>query len=287
MEYAVELKNVTKKFKEKTVFENLNINIEKDKIYALLGRNGVGKTTLMNIITTRYLPNEGEVNVLGEKAFENEKVLGEICFMKDKTEAFRGKKVKDIFKLGKIFYDNWDEDFKEKLLKEFEINEKDRYENLSKGKQSAVAIIIGLASRCKVTMLDEIYTGLDAVVRKKFYKILLEDYMENPRTFIISTHLIGEMSNIFSNVIIMGEKKLLVNEDIESLRKKVLEFTAGEELEKILEGKNILKSSQFGGQKKMIVFDDFTKEELNRYKENNISIKTLSLQDIFIALTEK
>lgn len=287
MEYAVELKNVTKKFKEKTVFENLNINIEKDKIYALLGRNGVGKTTLMNIITTRYLPNEGEVNVLGEKAFENEKVLGEICFMKDKTEAFRGKKVKDIFKLGKIFYDNWDEDFKENLLKEFEINEKDRYENLSKGKQSAVAIIIGLASRCKVTMLDEIYTGLDAVVRKKFYKILLEDYMENPRTFIISTHLIGEMSNIFSNVIIMGEKKLLVNEDIESLRKKVLEFTAGEELEKILEGKNILKSSQFGGQKKMIVFDDFTKEELNRYKENNISIKTLSLQDIFIALTEK
>ena len=246
MEYAVELKNVTKKFKEKTVFEDLNLNIEKDKIYALLGRNGVGKTTLMNIITTRYLPNEGEVNVLGEKAFENENVLGEICFMKDKTEAFIGKKVKDIFKLGKIFYDNWDEDFKENLLKEFEINEKDRYENLSKGKQSAVAIIIGLASRCKVTMLDEIYTGLDAVVRKKFYKILLEDYMENPRTFIISTHLIGEMSNIFSNVIIMGEKKLLVNEDIESLRKKVLEFTAGEELEKILEGKNILKSSQFG-----------------------------------------
>lgn len=287
MEYAVELKNVTKKFKEKIVFENLNLNVEKDKIYALLGRNGVGKTTLMNIITTRYLPNEGEVNVLGEKAFENEKVLGEICFMKDKTEAFIGKKVKDIFKLGKIFYDNWDEDFKEKLLKEFEINEKDRYENLSKGKQSAVAIIIGLASRCKVTMLDEIYTGLDAVVRKKFYKILLEDYMENPRTFIISTHLIGEMSNIFSNVIIMGEKKLLVNEDIESLRKKVLEFTAGEELEKILEGKNILKSSQFGGQKKIIAFDDFTKEELNRYKENNISIKTLSLQDIFIALTEK
>ena len=287
MEYAIELKNVTKKFKDKIVFENLNLNIEKDKIYALLGRNGVGKTTLMNIITTRYLTNEGEVNVLGEKAFENENVLGEICFMKDKTEAFRGKKVKDIFKLGKIFYDNWDEDFKEKLLKEFEINEKDRYENLSKGKQSAVAIIIGFASRCKVRMLDEIYTGLDAVVRKKFYKILLEDYMENPRTFIISTHLIGEMSKIFSNVIIMGEKKLLVNEDIESLRKKVLEFTAGEELEKILEGKNILKSSQFGGQKKMIVFDDFTKEELNRYKENNISIKTLSLQDIFIALTEK
>lgn len=287
MEYAIELKNVTKKFKEKIVFENLNLNVEKDKIYALLGRNGVGKTTLMNIITTKYLPNEGEVNVLGEKAFENENVLGEICFMKDKTEAFIGKKVKDIFKLGKIFYDNWDEDFKEKLLKEFEINEKDRYENLSKGKQSAVAIIIGLASRCKVTMLDEIYTGLDAVVRKKFYKILLEDYMENPRTFIISTHLIGEMSNIFSNVIIMGEKKLLVNEDIESLRKKVLEFTAGEELEKILEGKNILKSSQFGGQKKIIAFDDFTKEELNRYKENNISIKTLSLQDIFIALTEK
>ena len=287
MEYAVELKNVTKKFKEKIVFENLNLNIEQDKIYALLGRNGVGKTTLMNIITTKYLPNEGEVNLLGEKAFENENVLGEICFMKDKTEAVIGKKVKDIFKLGKIFYDNWDEDFKEKLLKEFEINEKDRYENLSKGKQSAVAIIIGLASRCKVTMLDEIYTGLDAVVRKKFYKILLEDYMENPRTFIISTHLIGEMSNIFSNVIIMGEKKLLVNEDIESLRKKVLEFTAGEELEKILEGKNILKSSQFGGQKKIIAFDDFTKEELNRYKENNISIKTLSLQDIFIALTEK
>lgn len=287
MEYAVEIKNMYKSFKEKEVFEDFNLSLEKNKIYALLGRNGVGKTTLMNIITTRYLPEKGEVNILGEKAFENENVLGKICFMKDKNEAFMGRKVKEMFRLGKVFYDNWDEEFKNKLCEVFQINDNDKYSNLSKGKQSAVSIIIALASRCEVTMLDEIYTGLDPVARKNFYNILLEDYIENPRTYIISTHLIGEMSNIFSHVIIIGENKLLVNEEVETLKTKILEFTGGDELEKVLEGKNILRNSKFGGQRKVIAFDNFSSSDLSKYRENNISIKTLSLQDIFIALTEK
>ena len=93
---AIECREVTKKFQNVTALSNFTCKLESGKIYALLGRNGAGKTTLMNCICTKYIPNSGEVLVLEEPAYENEKVLDEICFMSDEIPAFELKKATKI-----------------------------------------------------------------------------------------------------------------------------------------------------------------------------------------------
>ena len=96
MNYVMETQNLSKKYQNVTVVDHVNLHIPKGKIYGLLGRNGAGKTTLLNCLCTKYLPDCGEIKILEEKAYENEKVLSEICFLSDYLDAFTTKKVNNI-----------------------------------------------------------------------------------------------------------------------------------------------------------------------------------------------
>ncbi|BBF45482.1 ABC transporter, ATP-binding protein [Lachnospiraceae bacterium KM106-2] len=282
---AVECKKVKKQFKEKTVFEELNLKIEAGKIYGLLGRNGSGKTTLMNLITTKYLPTEGEIEVFGEPVYENENVLRKICFMSDYMPAFLNSSVKNLLKDAAAFYDNWDQAYAEKLLQLFQIEKKESYNVLSKGKKTCIGIIIGMASNCELTIFDEIYSGLDAVARQQFYDLILEDYMEKQRTFILSTHLISEMGNLFSDLILIDQGKVLIQGEVEELRTRIYAFSAKPELLEKMNPHTVLKKESFGGTEKRILNGTFTSEELSEYQLQGIKVESLSLQDIFITLT--
>ena len=274
---AVECKNVTKKFKdenlqEKVALDNVSFKMKENKIYALLGRNGAGKTTLLNCLCTKYLPDTGEIYVLGEKVYENEKVLKQICFMSDNLASFEIKNVKKILQFASTFYENWDENFMERLLEFFEIDKGTLYNALSKGQKTVIGIIIGLCSNCKVVFLDEIYSGLDAVARKNFYNILLEAYENNPRTFVLSTHLIEEMTGLFTDVIIMDKGKILLNEDMEVIHQKSYKCVGRTDLEGILKGKNVIGKTQIGATTEYAVYDEFTAEEMKRLKDNNFTV---------------
>ena len=114
-------------------------------------------------------------------------------------------KVRDYLKAAATYYPHWDEAYAQRLVQRFGLETKKRVSKLSKGMLSMVTIILALASRAPVTILDEPVAGLDVVAREDFYKLLLEDYTETGRTFIISTHIIEEAANVFEKVIIMKE----------------------------------------------------------------------------------
>ena len=267
---AVECKDVTKSFGENVVLDHVSFQLETGNIYALLGRNGAGKTTLMNCLCTKYLPDSGEIHILEEEAYENEKVLNQICFMSDQMDVFELKKVKNILFYASTFYEQWNEELMKRLLDFFEISEKKIYGELSKGQQTVIGIIIGLCSGCEIVLLDEIYSGLDAVARQNFYEILLEEQEKQPRTFILSTHLIEEMTGLFTNVVMLDKGKILLNEDME-----------------VLAGKNILYKKQMGTITEYDIYDVITLAEKKELEETGFTISPLSLQELFIAFTQE
>lgn len=285
---AVKCENISKSFDEdKKVLDDVNLELETGKIYALLGRNGAGKTTLMNCLCTKYLPDSGDVYLLGEKAYENEKVLNEICFMSDFIDVFEVKKVNAILKFASTFYEKWDEKLMNRLLDFFEIDVKLMYSALSKGQKTIIGMIIGLCCGCEIVLLDEIYSGMDAVSRKSFYEILMSEQEKNPRTFILSTHLIEEMSGVFTDVVILHKGKVLLQEEMELLHEKAVKCIGRTDKESLLNEKNVIAKKEMGVVAEYDIYDELTVEEQKKLTEEGFVFETLSLQELFIALTDE
>ncbi len=284
---AIECKDVTKCFGDNVVLDHVSFRLETGNIYALLGRNGAGKTTLMNCLCTKYLPDSGEIRILEEEAYENEHVLNQMCFMSDQMDVFELKKVKNILFYASTFYEQWDEKLMNRLLDFFEISEKKLYGELSKGQQTMIGIIIGLCSGCEIVLLDEIYSGLDAVARQNFYEILLEEQEKKPRTFILSTHLIEEMTGLFTNVLMLDKGKILLNEDMEVVYSKSFKCVGRTGNENLLAGKNVLCQRQMGTIAEYDIYDVITLAEKKELEEKGFTISPLSLQELFTAFTQE
>ncbi|WP_159436140.1 ATP-binding cassette domain-containing protein [Anaerosalibacter sp. Marseille-P3206] len=284
----LEIKNLNKAYGKTQVLKDVNITIEDNKIYGLLGRNGVGKTTLLNIISSQILRHSGEVLLDNEDVFENAKAMEQICFVKDRGIAFEENKIKELFKMAKFIYKDWDDEYKNYLVKEFNLNTNKKYEKLSRGYQTIVGLIIGLASRSRITIFDEPSLGLDAAFRYKFYNLLLEDYEKNPRTIIISTHLIDEVNNLFEEIIILSEGKVMLKEETDFLMESAYFLSGKEEnLLEIINTKKIISREEFGTTVILGIFDNLSEDEIQDLKNKGIEISQIPLQKLFVYLTEQ
>ena len=237
------------------------------------------------MLCTKYIPNEGEVLLFGEPAYENEKQLKNICFMSDHMPAFDGFTVKKILAYAKAFYESFDYELCQRLLKLYEVKSEMLYAALSKGRQTAFSMIIGLCSNCGIVLFDEIYSGLDAVARQQFYEILMEQQEKNPRTYILSTHLIEEMSGLFTDVIIIDRGKLILTSSMEDLRSRTFKCTGREEAGEILSGKNILDIKRMGPMAQYLVYDELSVEDKEKLLYNHVTVEAMTLQEFFVAVT--
>jgi ABC-2 type transport system ATP-binding protein len=218
MTTVVEVNGLTKKFGKFTAVDDVSMRIEENTIYGLLGRNGAGKTTMMQLLTGQQFASAGTIRVFGESPVENAAVLGNICFIKESQAYPEDFKPKHVFASAPWFFQNWDTDFAERLIADFRVPLNRRIKKLSRGQLSAVGVIVGLASRAPLTFFDEPYLGLDAVARQIFYDRLLEDFGEHPRTVILSTHLIDEVSALLEHVIVINDGKIIIDESADALR---------------------------------------------------------------------
>lgn len=214
---GIEVKNLTKRFGDVTALDNVSFCFEENKIYGLLGRNGAGKSTLLNLITDRIFSDSGAVLIDGITTKEDDRVLGKIYLMSEKTYYPEKMKVKEAFHWSKVFYPNFDEEYAVKLAKRFELNINKPVKSLSTGYTSIFKIVIALSVNAPYILLDEPVLGLDANHRDLFYRILIERYSENPCTIVISTHLIEEVSNVIEDIIIIKQGKIIKNESREEL----------------------------------------------------------------------
>lgn len=283
----LEIKDLNKSYGKTKVLTDINLTIEENKIYGLLGRNGVGKTTLLKLMSGQLIRNSGEIKLGGEEIFENQKVIEDICLVREFNSSTKEIKVKNILRAARGLYRNWDNDYEDFLIKEFGLNTKKKLIKLSTGNQTIVGLIIGLASKTRITMFDEPTLGLDAAMRYKFYNLLLDDYEKNPRTVIISTHLIDEVTNLFEEVIILNDEKIALKDKVDSLTKKSYFLSGREEaINPIIKDKKVIHSEEFGSTKIVGIYGELTEEEIQKIKMNNIEISKIPLQKLFIYLTE-
>jgi ABC-2 type transport system ATP-binding protein len=218
MTTVVEVTGLSKRFGRFTAVDDVSFRVEENTIYRLLGRNGAGKTTMMQLLTGQQFASAGTIEVFGESPVENASVLGNICFIKESQSYPDDFKPKHVFESAPWFFQNWDAEFAKRLILEFRVPVNRRIKKLSRGQLSAVGVIVGLASRAPLTFFDEPYLGLDAVARQTFYDRLLEDFGEHPRTVILSTHLIDEVSALLEHVLVIDDGKLIIDESADTLR---------------------------------------------------------------------
>lgn len=282
---TVELDKVKKSFGNALVIDDIDLKLEDGKTYALLGRNGSGKTTLMNLMCTKYLPDSGEIKLMDEVAYENDRVLSDICFMKDFVPAFEDMKVSAIFKYAEKFYARWNKKLEEKLTRQFGLEVKKVYGFLSKGQQTAVGLIVGLCSNTRILLLDEIYSGLDAVARKELYTIIMEEQERYTRTMVLSSHLIEEMTNLFSDVIILHDGKIILNDSLDTVQTKARKLTGRKDAEDILSSKNVLGRSAVGTMSEIYLYDDLSDSELTELSGRGYKVASMNLQELFTAMT--
>lgn len=283
----LEIKNLNKSYGKTKVLTDISMELEDNKIYGLLGRNGVGKTTLLNIIANQIKSDSGSLKFNGEEIFENAKAVEDICLVREKGISIDEIKVKRIFTIARLLYKDWDEEYKEELVKEFKLNVKKKYHKLSRGNQTIVGLIIGLASNAKLTIFDEPSLGLDAAFRYKFYNILMKDVSKQPRTVIISTHLIDEVTNLFEEVIILKDERVFIKDEVSNLMEKGY-FLNGKEVNimPLIKDKNIIYKEEFGSSVIVSIFDTFTPQERQKLQDNNIEMSSIPLQKLFVYLTE-
>ncbi len=279
---SIEIKNVSKSFGNIKALDDISLEFKENKIYGLFGRNGAGKSTLLNIISNRIFANSGEVLIDGENAVENDRAQGEIFLMSEAMLYPESMKIKDAFRFTKEFYDDFDVDYANRLSEQFGLKTNKKTKGLSTGYKSIFKIIVALATNVKYLIFDEPILGLDASHRDLFYKLLIENYDKNPRTIIISTHLIEEISTIVEDVVIIKDGKLIKQQSCEELLNMGLTVTGAEALvNEFAKDKNIIGSDTLGNYKSIYMLGNIDKNNI----PSGLEISKLDLQKLFIQLT--
>ncbi len=281
--------DIVKTYGKKEVLHKIDLEIEPGKIYGLIGRNGAGKTTLMSILTAQNPASSGTVTYNGMPVWENQEALDHLCFSRELNPLVgwgsNNLRAKDYFKTAATFYPKWDKELAKRLIKDFELDVKKRVNKMSKGMMSMVTIIIALASKADITILDEPVAGLDVVARDCFYKELLADYAETGRTFIISTHIIEEAADLFEETIILKDGSLLLKENTQDLLDRAFHVSGkAEDVDAATAGLNTYHPESFGRSKGITVLLEPGQEIATGY---DVSIQPVSLQNLFVALCGK
>jgi ABC-2 type transport system ATP-binding protein len=286
MTNVVEVKGLTKAYGQVKAVDGVSFTVEANKIYGLLGRNGAGKTTIMHMISAQQFATSGELKVFGEEPFENSRVLNQICFIKESQKYPDTFRINDVLAVAKSLYPNWDDAYAYSLIEDFRLPIKRKIKKLSRGMLSSVGIVVGLASRAPLTIFDEPYLGLDAVARVLFYDRLLEDYAEHPRTVILSTHLIDEVSRLLEHVFVIDNGKLILNEDADALRGRACTVSGLKSaVEAFTRGKEVLDRTAIGSAATATVIGELKVEDRKYAQELGLEFAPVSIQQLIVHLT--
>ena len=201
----IQCEELQKRYGKKTILSNVTFQVDEPKIIGLIGRNGVGKSTLLKLLAGHLKPSDGKVEVVGQKAFQNLTVAANTILIEDTMTFPAVLTLKEILQIAPKFYVNFALDLALELLKFSGISEKAYHFNLSKGQKAAFNFIYGIASRSAITLLDEPMNGMDETIRDDMYRVILKDFLAYPRVIIISSHYLNEMEHLIEDILLLHE----------------------------------------------------------------------------------
>ncbi|APR06282.1 ABC transporter ATP-binding protein YtrB [Lentilactobacillus parabuchneri] len=281
---VLEVSHITKTFGSKHVLSDVNLTFEEGKIYGLLGRNGAGKSTLLSIMTNRIFAGEGEVKIDSENVDDNDAKLGLMYLMSEVNLYADGWKLKQIIKDSESFYGSFNHELADRLITEFGLDINQKFGKLSTGYNSIFKLILALCLPVKFVLLDEPVLGLDANHRELFYSELIQSYSDNPRTFIISTHLIEEVANIISDVIVLDQGRVILNQPVEDVLAKTHSVVGPEkDVDQYTQGLNVIGHDNMGSIRANYVYGDLD----DRILPDTVQLSNFDLQKLFIYLTNQ
>ncbi|KJL40414.1 MULTISPECIES: ABC transporter ATP-binding protein [Microbacterium] len=285
--HVIEVKNLTKRYRDVVAVDDVSFTIEKDTIYGLLGRNGAGKTTVMSILTAQNFATSGDVRVFGMHPYENAKVLSRMCFVRESQKYPDDALPKHAFGAAKLFFPNWDDELAAQLINDFQLPQKTRIKKMSRGQLSAVGVIIGIASRAEITFFDEPYLGLDAVARQIFYDRLLEDYTEHPRTVILSSHLIDEVSNLIERVLVIDHGRIVMDEATDAVRDRAANIVGdASAVDAFVTGRQVIHRESLGNVASVTVLGALSLADRERLAAAGLDVAPVSLQQLIVRTTQ-
>lgn len=240
----------------------------------------------MQMITAQIFATSGELKVFGEHPYENTRVLSQLCFIKENQKYPESFRIVDVLDLSASFFPHWGQEYASSLIEDFRLPLKRKMKALSRGMLSSVGCIVGLASRAPLTLFDEPYLGLDAVARGVFYDRLIEDYTVHPRTVVLSTHLIDEVSRILEHVIVIDNGKLIINEDADALRGRAFTVVgSASKVEAFTAGKEMMYREQFGALVSATVMGNVDAGDRKQAEALGLELAPVSLQQLIVHLT--
>ena len=283
---SLHCEHIVKTYSGKDVLREVTLDIQPGKIYGLIGRNGAGKTTLLSILTAQNPATRGSVTLDGEPVWENRRSLEKLCFSRELNataeSGLSSMKAKEYLRIASTYYENWDRELEERLVKLFNLNLKKKFAKMNKGMLSMVTIVVALCSKAPYTFLDEPVAGLDVVAREQFYKLLLEEYASSGRTFVVSTHIIEEAADVLEEVIILHEGRVLIEADTQAFVDSAVHVSGKiEEVDAATAGLEVHHPETVGRSKGVTVF---LKPGEQVDESRDVSIQPVNLQRAFVAL---
>ena len=283
----IQIKDIVKKFDDFTALDGVNINVKKGSIYGLVGPNGAGKTTIIKIMTGIYRPNSGSVLIDGEPIYENQAVKSRMIYISDDLYFFPGYSIKDMATYYKGIYPNWSDARFNAMAQIFKIDIKSSVRRLSKGMQKQVAFWLGLSANPDIMILDEPVDGLDPVMRRNVWNLMLSDVAEREMTVLVSSHNLRELEDVCDHVGIMNKGKVVIEKILDEVKGNIhkvqIAFADGMP-DEIRDSIDILKYEKIGSVDMLIVRGNYTEieTELKKYSPLILDVVPLSLEEVFI-----
>ncbi|MBO5303626.1 MAG: ABC transporter ATP-binding protein [Lachnospiraceae bacterium] len=283
----IEVSNLVKEFDGFRALDGMDMHVKKGAIYGLVGPNGAGKSTLIRHLTGVYRQDAGIVKVAGENVYENPAVKAKFAYIPDDLFYFMQADTLEMKRFYKGIYPNFDEKMFYRLMEYFPtIDPKKAIRSLSKGMQKQVAFWLAVCCRPELLILDEPVDGLDPVMRRQIWSIIMADVAEHDTTVLVSSHNLRELEDVCDHVGIMHKGKIMIERSLSDLQGSVCKIQVAfqAEMPKLPEDFEVLHMSNTGRVYTLIVKGNPTeaKAQLEKMHPMLIDILPLTLEEIFI-----
>ena len=293
-ETLISVRNLCRGFGRTEAVRNVSLEVHRGSIHGLLGTNGAGKTTLIRVLMGHLYPDSGEVLVLGQPPRQHDsQTLRRIAYVSDRMELPSRSCLADIIRLNERFFPNWNSQLATRLTKEFHIDPSAVFSRLSLGQKRHAVLLQAICQGAELLILDEPFSGLDAIFRRQCLDMLLEATVEYGQTILVSSHLLHDIERIVDTVTMMCDGRVFAEGNLEDFKRRMrrirVEGAVPSEREQTLSQLNVVRR-QMKHQVTDLIVDDYqeaTQQSLARILGEKVIVEHMNLEDIFVELSLK